>query len=407
MTARPRVVVTDAEERAALAACRGLAAAGYDVTAVASRRPAVSHWSRAPKERVLLQDPRDDPAGYVESLEAILRRGSFDAVVPGSEASLLPISAGRASIEPLVRLGLPAHEEVLRALDKVLLHELAVEARLAPPPSVVCSSTDEAVDAARELGFPVVVKPARSFLAVGTSLRQENARVVQDRRGLEAAAASLGTPLTVQEFVSPEGLVSYAGVRSGDALLGLTVARYSRTFPVPMGSAAMAVTIQPPDKLTERVADLLGRIGWEGLFELELLDLGSGRYGAIDLNPRPFGWMSLPIAAGANLPAIWCDRLLERASVPTGPARVGVRYRWEDADLRHLLWQLRRGRLRRAAAVLRPYRRVVHAHFRLDDPGPLLARLLYMAQKSRHPGTRGSSVQRAWRALAASAYSRR
>jgi hypothetical protein len=76
---------------------------------------------------------------------------------------------------------------------------------------------------------------------------------------------------------------------------------------------------------------------------------------------------------------IWCDWLLGRRSSPTVVARAGMRYRWEDADARHLIWQLRRGRLRAALSVLRPRRRVVHAYFRLSDPGPLFARLLYMA----------------------------
>jgi hypothetical protein len=59
-----------------------------------------------------------------------------------------------------------------------------------------------------------------------------------------------------------------------------------------------------------------------------------------------------------------------------------MRYRWEDADARHLVWQLRRGRLRAAAAVIRPRRRVVHAYFWRRDPGPLFARLLFMARQA-------------------------
>ena len=384
----PSVLITDAEERAALAACRALDAVGYEVVAAASRRPAVSHWSRSVSQRVTLPDPRDSVDLYIERLVDLLQSQHFDVLLPVAEASLLPISERRNVIEPYVRLGLPPHEVVCRAVDKLLLQEEASAVDLAPPASIVCVDGAEAVAAASELGFPVLAKPARSFTEHGKGLKQEVPRVVDDESALLEAVAALGAPLTVQAFVAGAGLVSFAGVRAAGELLGLTVARYQRTFPVRVGSASMALTIEPPGELTERVNALLGRIGWEGIFELELLELGSGRYAAIDLNPRPFGWMTLCAGAGANLAALWCDRVLGRPAV-SRPARAGVRYRWEDAEVRNMLIRLRGGDLG-ALGVLRPHLAVVHALFRLDDPGPLVARLLFLAAEFLRRKRRGA-----------------
>jgi predicted ATP-grasp superfamily ATP-dependent carboligase len=124
---------------------------------------------------------------------------------------------------------------------------------------------------------------------------------------------------------------------------------------------------------------LVRRLGWCGIFELELLELRSGGFVPIDFNPRPFGWMTLAVRAGANLPAIWLECLCG-AEPKRSIASAGFRYRWEEGDLRHLLWQLRRGRLR-AAVVLAPRRRVVHAHFELRDPAPLAAEALDVARR--------------------------
>jgi hypothetical protein len=42
--------------------------------------------------------------------------------------------------------------------------------------------------------------------------------------------------------------------------------------------------------------------------------------------------------------------------------------------------------------VLRPHRRVVHAYFRIDDPGPMVARMLTIAQKAAsRSGIRGGA----------------
>ena len=63
-------------------------------------------------------------------------------------------------------------------------------------------------------------------------------------------------------------------------------------------------------KLRSRVSALLTDLGWEGLFELELIEREDGGWHAIDMNPRPYGSMALAIGAGCNLPALWCRHLL-------------------------------------------------------------------------------------------------
>jgi predicted ATP-grasp superfamily ATP-dependent carboligase len=389
----PRVLITDAEQRSVLAMCRGLAAAGYRVSTVAGERFALGHWARFSEERISLAGAEAE--GYVERLSQVLRRGEYDLVMPGSEVSLLPISERRDLIEPYARLGLPPHEVVLRALDKPLLQGQATAVGLAPPRSIVCSSAEEALAAAPDLRFPVLVKPASSVTWADGRISQQEAQVVEEVSLLKAAVATVAEPITLQEYISGTSMVSCAAVRINGQLLGLTLARYVRRYPSQIGRAALATTIAPPRPLTRQVEELLGLIGWSGVFELELLELGENRFGAIDLNPRPFGWMALAIGAGANLPALWCDHVLQRRSVPVAGARTGVHYRWEDGDFRNALEQLRLGRPGTAAAVLRPRRRVVHAHFRIDDPMPLAARMLSIAQKARQKSAQVGTQSRA------------
>jgi len=372
----PRVLVTDGEHRSVLAACRGLAAAGYRVAISSDERFSVAQWSRFARERITLAGPRSDPHGYAARLGDLLSEGGYDVVLPGTDPSLITISEGRKQIEPHARLGLPSHETVLESLDKQMFQRRAERAGLAPPRSIDCSSWPQMQAAAREIGFPLVAKPAASWVWTDSRLRERGPRVVEDAASLEAAAT--GWPLTVQQYLPDAKIVSCAGVHADGKLLGFTVVRYERAFPPPSAKAALAVTIAPPPMLRERVEALLAEIGWAGIFELELLELEAG-LGAIDFNPRPFGWMALSIAAGANLPAIWCDHVLGRSGVSTGDARVGRYFRREDAELRSAAAHLRDGRLRDAAAVLRPHRRVAHAYFRLDDPGPMVGRLLSAA----------------------------
>jgi predicted ATP-grasp superfamily ATP-dependent carboligase len=367
-----RVVVTDAEERASLAACRGLASAGYRVCAVARHRPAAGHWSRMSAERVLAPDPRKNVEGFVDTVAEALRPGERSLLVPGSDASLVAVSEHRDRLGRSAVLGLPSREAVRRSGDKILLLELAAEVGLAPPPSTICSDTAEALAAGAELGYPAVLKPARSFLPVDGGLRQQGVVLAASESVLREAAPRFAPPFIVQRF-ERAGFLSCTGVIADGRLLGLTTSRVLRLWPPQAGMHTYSETVAAPPGLTGRVRDLLNAVGWQGIFQFQMLELGGAQFSVIDLNPRLFASMTLEVSAGANLAALWCDWLLGRNPSPV-VARPGMRYRWEEGELCHFAWQLGHLRLRAAASVLKPHRRVTHAWFRVTDPGPFLAR---------------------------------
>jgi predicted ATP-grasp superfamily ATP-dependent carboligase len=368
---RGRVVVTDAEERAALGACRGLTSAGYEVCAVSRLSPAATHWSRACVERIRLPDPRESVHAFVDGLSELLRRGQYDALIPGSDASLLAVSEQRDELEPHTRLGLPSCEVVRRSVDKLALLEAASAVGLASPASRSCVDLEGADAAATELGFPVVLKPVQSFAPMNGGLQQRSVSIVADREELAAAVPEFASPFIVQQFEHAQFL-SCTGVFADGRLLALTTSRVPRLWPPIAGMHAYSETVTPPDGLPERVRELLGSLEWQGIFQLQLLVLAD-RLAVIDLNPRVFASILLDADAGANLAAVWVDWLLGRDPAPV-TARPAMRYRWEEGELCHFAWQLRRRRIRAAARVLLPHRRVTHAWFRASDPGPLFAR---------------------------------
>jgi predicted ATP-grasp superfamily ATP-dependent carboligase len=374
------VVLTDAEERAVLGACRGLTRAGYRVCAAAHRRPAATHWSRACAERVVLPDPRQSVHRFVDGLEDLLSTGRYAVLIPGSDAALLAVSEHRDRLERFTRLGLPSREAVRRSVDKRLLLDAAAGARLAQPPSRICEDTQEGAAAALELGYPVVLKPSQSFQRLNGGLRQQRVALVADEDAFAQAAQTLAPPFIVQHY-ERAGFVSCTGVFADGRLLALTTSRVFRLWPPTAGMHTFSETVQAPDGLADRVRELLAATGWRGIFQLQMLELPDGMLSVIDLNPRVFASITLDDHAGANLAAVWCDWLLghDPRPVVAQPAR---RYRWEEGELCHFAWQLRRGRLRSAAAAILPRRRVTHSWFRVTDPGPLVARGIDLAVRA-------------------------
>jgi D-aspartate ligase len=364
-----------------LAACRGLHAAGYETTVAAATRPAVTHWSRACGRRLSGLNPRPDARAFVSTIQRVLDDDPHDVILPGTDVSLLAVSEHRERLKGSACLGLPVHAAILRSLDKTLLPHAARDAGLRTPATIVCASVEEGFEALRELGAPALVKPERTVVGINGARQERAGVVVTNPRELASAVELVGPLFLVQHVEQHAVTYSFAGVAIDGHLRAQVFSRYLRTWPAEGGAASLSVTLDPPPGLAERIAALVRTLGWEGIFELELLGLPRGGFAAIDFNPRVYGSMAAAIAAGANLPGLWCDFLLGRDPARVVVARAGIFYRREDTELRHILRALRGHHLVDAVRVLAPRRAAVHAFFLPNDPGPLFAQAGTLARR--------------------------
>ena len=356
-----------------------LGRAGYDVVVAASEHPAPAHWSRACTERLSVVDPREDPARFTEELERLAASRGIDMLLPGSDATLLALACHGDPSRSGIWSKVPPPNAIKRALDKVALIDCAEQIGHPGPPTVVCRDLGQAIAAADAFGYPVVLKPRRSVSEHDGTLLQRPGVLVRDTATLERLAAEVGTPFLVQRRETGS-IVSLGGVIAGGRLLAGVASRYLRTWPGAAGSACYSETIPFTQELKETAADFVTRLGWEGIFELELLQRPEGELAPIDFNPRIYGSLALAGASGVPLATIWCD-WIRGAVQPSLFAPPGFRYRWEDGDVRNAGGALLRGALGKAASIMRPRRRTVHAYLWASDPLPALARV---QQASRH-----------------------
>lgn len=388
---KPGVLLTDAHARSTVATIECLARHGYRVGAATSDPPAPGQWSRRLSARPRLCDPRADPRRFAEEVAEIAESGGFATVLPGSDASVLALSNHREAFGEGFRLGLPPREVVDRCVNKVTMLDDAAEAGLASPSSIACADPGEARETAASLGYPVLLKPRQTVFDEAGALRQRQTLIAEDEASLLAALPEFGLPCLLQRF-ERGSVVSIAGVAAGERLLSIAFSRYLRTWPPLAGPVSASETAEPPPELTRSVGELLRALGWQGIFELELIERVDGGFAAIDFNPRLYGSMALATRAGAPIPAAWCDWLL-RGEVAECAATAGVRYRWEEAEVRNFLHSLGAGRVREAAAIARPRRPLARAYARWSDPGPAAAMLLRMV-RSRLADRRRARAER-------------
>jgi predicted ATP-grasp superfamily ATP-dependent carboligase len=324
-------------------------------------------------------DPRHSIDAFISRLEGIVRSQPHDVMLAGTDASLLAISSRRDRLSQHVELGLPSHEDIQRAFDRRQIAHAATKAGLTTPEWRGCEGVPEAVEAAEYFGCPVLVKPMHTVLELDGAARRWASVIAEDTEAVRKAARSFGR-CVVQRRVSGS-VLSFGGVATAEGLMASVVSRYVRTWPVKGGNVSFSETIDPPAQLAHRVEALVAELKWRGVFELELIAY-DGEFYSIDFNPRAYGSLSLAVSAGAPLPALWCAWLLGGRLEPLG-GRVGARYRWEDADLRHFAHCVANRELRSALTVITPRREVTHAYFRLNDPIPAFARAIQLVTLTR------------------------
>jgi predicted ATP-grasp superfamily ATP-dependent carboligase len=362
-----RVLVAADDYYASLATIRGLRAAGYEPWVATAHRATYAARSRAAAGVVLVPWPSAGADEFARTLAEAAAELRAAAVVPACESALLGLSGRASFFSGGVAVGTSDAATVARATDKAEVGRVAAAAGLAVPATVEVRHEDLAAQLA-EVRFPAIVKPARSVADDRNHpTARPRTRLVETEDELRDAVYD-GIRWLVQPYLDG-ALAAVAGVAWNGDLVCAVHQVTKRIYPQ-LGASAYAETVARDVALEDRLAQLVGELGWSGIFEAQLIRNGRGSY-LIDFNPRPYGSLALAIRAGANLPAIWVDLLLGRR-LRTVSYRTGVHFRSEPREARVVLDALRRRRVREALAPLVPRRRTAHAIFSLRDPGPLL-----------------------------------
>jgi hypothetical protein len=92
------LIVEQGWSRGALAAARGLSAAGWQVGVASPERLGLASSSRACGRRHRIRALQPSVAAFVDSAAAVIRSGGYDVVFGAGEAELLALSAARAEL---------------------------------------------------------------------------------------------------------------------------------------------------------------------------------------------------------------------------------------------------------------------------------------------------------------------
>ena len=341
------VLVTDGDERAALAIVRSLGRAGYAVHVCSTRNRSLAGASRYCRDEQRVPDPLRDARGFVEAVEQRARSVSARVLLPVSEASLLAVLGER---ERFGNICIPFPDEaVFRAIcDKARVLAAARQVGIAVPEQRVLNGPEDAsaLDPA-SLRYPIVVKPARSVaesshgrVKLGVAFAGDESEL---RRRLEQLPAAAFPVLLQQRIIGP-GVGIFLLLWDGhtDAVFSH---RRIREKPPAGGVSVYRESIPPDPELVRVSTALLAAFGWQGVAMVEYkVDASTGEPYLMEVNGRFWGSLQLAVDAGVDFPLRLVRLALGEPLPPQAQYRVGVRSRWWWGDVDHLLAILRRSR---------------------------------------------------------------
>ena len=341
-----RVLVTDRNERSALAITRALGQHSIDVVVGAETERSLAAVSKYCWRAISYPSPFEDPLGFVASILQTVRRFHVMVVFPVSDGAMSLIAQHRQKFAAHTKLPIPAATAFEALSNKYQLMQLAGELGIPIPQTVFIPDgrLDGAVGGLRE--FPVVVKPGQSVVKVNGSLRKTEVHYAASEAALRRLYNTidyLRQPSLIQRRVEGEGQGVFALMNKGKPV-ALFAHRRLREKPPSGGVSVLRESIALPQPMTEYAVRLLQNAGWHGVAMVEFkIDRQTGTPLLMEVNGRFWGSLQLAIDAGLNFPYLLYQLAAgEPLELPPNGYRIGVKSRWLLGDLDHLLLRLRK-----------------------------------------------------------------
>jgi predicted ATP-grasp superfamily ATP-dependent carboligase len=340
---RLTVIVTDGEQRAALAVVRSLGAK-YRCVVVASSVTSLAGESRFCAKSVVVPDAWLRPDDFAEAIVSLALTEGASVVLPIAEAALLAILPVRSRLLPAV-VPFPDFAAFSALTDKQRLLEEASKLGIAiPTQQVVAHAGAIGSHDLDSLPYPVALKPSRSVgldpggrARVSVSYASNADELTRAMRSLSPAAF----PLLVQQRIVGPGTGIFLLLWDGEQRAQFAHRRLCEK-PPSGGVSVYRESIAVDEDLLERSRALLDCFGWRGVAMVEYKrDAATGQPYLMEVNGRFWGSLQLAIDAGVDFPRLLVACALGEQVEPQTSYRVGVRSRWWWGQVDHLVGRVR------------------------------------------------------------------
>ena len=337
------VFVTDGNQRATLALTRALGSCGIEVT-VGESEASLAGASRWCSRHVVYPSPLHDPAGFQEFLHAEMATGRYRVLLPMTDVTTQLVACVRDRSPLPVMVPIPSTESIRRCQDKRETLLAARSAGIDIPETHMLDDAERIEDVARQVSYPVVIKPRLSRFLQGQQWVSGGVDYASSPNELiakyRACDRSIPRPL-VQERVCGDGRGVFLLVWDGE-LKAAFGHRRIREKPPSGGVSVLRDSVPLDPEVVEKSVALLKALDWQGVAMVEFkVDERDSRPKLMEVNGRFWGSLQLAVDAGMNFPLMLYRLATGKDVATTFEYRVGVQSRWFLGDVDNLLIRMK------------------------------------------------------------------
>ncbi|WP_298435824.1 ATP-grasp domain-containing protein [Geobacter sp.] len=339
------ILVTDGENRSALATTRSLGRKGHNIFVTGTTLENISAASRFCRKAFTVPDPLNEGIKYSQTIAEIVNRETVDMIFPMTEQSIYCLNKARESLGKSVKLACVPHEKMEAVSNKYNLFQLAEKLGVAIPETIYLAGPDDLLGKKTQISrFPVVVKPAYSKIEHGDriiSARVMYASGYNELNRLYETKAELRYPSLIQEQIAGEGTGLFT-LFDHDRHLALFSHRRLLEKPPSGGVSVLSESVPLDEEMVEAAGKLLSEVQWSGIAMVEFKrDKRDGKAKLMEVNGRFWGSLQLAISSGVDFPLLSLDYCLgnlgKEPHCLLANYSVGHKLKWFFGLLDHLI----------------------------------------------------------------------
>ncbi len=292
------VLLADGKDRQILPMSRALKKLGCTVTTINGSRLDNGWSSRYPDHRILDRSVKKSPENLLRAIESALVTGKYDLVITTTDPTAELLSVNKARLERYAKIAVVEPGLFYTAYDKLNTMRVCMDNGIPCPKTLFGVKTPEEIISSG-LGFPMILKPRKSFGSIGFRRIGSAEELVRYCRESKVDISEC----IVQEYI-PQSDVQYEAAMFVDGenqVKTSMVFSKNRWYPTDGGSSTLNITVDRPD-IVSSCSRLLQLIGWRGCADIDLIqDPRDGTAKIMEINPRASGSVKICYEAGADL----------------------------------------------------------------------------------------------------------
>jgi predicted ATP-grasp superfamily ATP-dependent carboligase len=344
----------------------------------------IGRFSKYVKKFLKCPDVSKDESRFFEFLVSLAGKENLEGwiIYPNDDETVSFLARYKERLEKYYRISTPPWDIVKYAYDKALTYDIAEKCGVAIPKTCYPESIDELKQI--DMEYPVVIKPSiKEPFYRRTSrkaiLVKDRDQLIEEYTGALKAIAPSQT-LMVQEFIpgGTRNLLSVGCLCRDGKLLARVMACRLRQHPMDFGHATtFAKTVNIPE-MGEMAGKIVAATRFHGLAEIEFMyDGRDEQYKLIEINARPWGWHTIAIAAGVDMPYLSYLDMLGQEVRQNGFIE-GVKWMHLATDVPTAAIEILKGRLKFKEYVNSFKGKKQYAVWARKDPMPFFAELVLL-----------------------------